>query len=515
MSDPSGSMRVDLVAAPARYPRAPLLLLMVLALVPVVILTAVWVWSDDQADVYEAARDAAEAGDGAVRPASTEAGGTGGGAAGAGAPLVTPLLDYRRAPEQVVGVSDVNRLAEDMEPMLVFVNDESCVAVAVDGRLVTAKNIATPVIPASNQKLLVASVALEVLGPEYRFTTTAAAPPAVDGVVDGDLFLIGGGDPLLTSDDFPIQDDRFPAADTTSLDELADAVVGAGITTVRGSVVGDGTRYDDQWVIASWGDDVAFVDAGPYDALVVNDSRVVGRSSRQSDPNEAAAREFARLLRNRGVQVSNGPRSGVADPGAAVIGAVDSAPLSSVVEGMLTTSDNNTAEMLVKELGVADSGEGTLAAGLNVIDRTLRSWGVPMDGVRLVDGSGLSPDNRITCAALLAVLDRSGDSGLPGALPVAGRTGTLADEFIGSPVEGGLRAKTGTLDNPPFDQPPSAVKALAGYLDAPNGSTIEFVLIQSGPDVTEDEKYRALWTALGDRLATYPAGADTLTVGPR
>ena len=513
-SDPSGPMRVDLVAAPARYPRAPLLLLVLLALVPVVVLTAVWVWSDEQADVYEASRDAAEAGDDPV--GSTPSGADDAAMPGGDVtPLMTPLLDYRRAPERVVRESDANRLGEAMDPMLVFVNDESCIAVSVDGRLVASKNIVNPVVPASNQKLLVASVALEVLGPDYRFTTAVASSPVVEGGGDGARYLGGGGDPLLTSDDYPIENDRFPAVDTTSLDVLADAVAAAGIDTVRGSVVGDGTRYDDQWVIASWGDDVAFVDAGPYDALVVNDSRVVGRSSRQLDPNEAAAREFDRLLGNRGVQVFGGPSSGAVAPGATTIGSIDSAPLSSIVAEMLTTSDNNTAEMLVKELGVADSGEGTLAAGLNVIDRTLRSWGVPMDGVRLVDGSGLSPDNRITCAALLAVLEHSADGALPGALPVAGRSGTLAEEFIGSPVEGRLRGKTGTLGNPPFDQPPSAVKALAGYLDTPNGSTIGYVLIQAGPDVTEDEKYRALWDALGDRLATYPAGVDALAVGPR
>jgi len=506
-------MRVDLVAAPARYPRAPLLMLVVLGLVPVVLLTVLALWSDEQADTYEAARQAADSGSdtGSDGPASAD---SGDGPAVA-TPLVTPLVDYRRTPRQIVVVSDANRLADAMAPMMTFVGDESCVAVSVDGRLVTARNAATPVIPASTQKLLVAAVALEVLGPEYRFTTTVSALPAVDGVIDGDLFLVGGGDPLLTADDFPIADDRYPAFATTSLDRLADAVVGSGVTTVRGSVVGDGTRYDDQWVIASWADGVALVDAGPYDALLVNDARILGRSSRQNDPNEAAAREFVRLLQARGVQVNGGWESGVADSAAAPIGSVESAPLSAVVAEMLTTSDNDTAEMLVKELGVADSGQGTLAGGLNVIDRTLRSWGVPMDGVRLVDGSGLSASNRVTCAALLAVLDRASATALREGLPVAGRTGTLAEEFLGSPMEGRMVAKTGTLGNPPADEQPPAVKALAGYLDASDGRTLGFALVQTGPDITEEERYRALWLALGDRLATYPAGADMEAVGPR
>ena len=500
-------MRVDLVAAPIRYPRAPLLLLLVFALVPTVALAALFAWSDDQADTYEAARTAADSEEGSSQPAPPPG--------ELAAVLATGLFSYRRASEDISDFTERDRLAEAVDPIYGFINDGSCVAVSVDGRLVTIKNGDTPVIPASTQKLLIATVALETLGDDYRFRTTVAARAHVDGVVDGDIFLVGGGDPNLVSDDYPIDDDRYPAFNTTSLDRLADAIVGSGITTVRGSVVGDGSRYDDQFVIASWGDDVAFIDGGPYDALLVNDSRTLGRSSRQRDPNEAAAREFARLLANRGVQVNSGWTSGLADPDVPIVGSIDSAPLSAVVAEMLTTSDNNTAEMLLKELGFADSGEGTVAGGLNVVDRTLRSWGVPMEGVRLVDGSGLSSDNRLTCTALLAVLHRAGDGALPAGLPVAARTGTLIEEFTDSPVEGRLIAKTGTLSNPPIDSDPPAVKALAGYLDAANGSSIEFVIIQTGPDITEEGKYQVLWLALGDRLNTYPDGPGTDGLGPR
>ncbi len=182
---------------------------------------------------------------------------------------------------------------------------------------------------------------------------------------------------------------------------------------------------------------------------------------------------------------------------------------------MLTTSDDDTAEMLLKELGVADSGEGTVAAGLNVVDRTLRAWGIPMDGVRLVDASGLSTDNRMTCAALLAVLQRVQDSPVAAGLPVAGTSGTMQDAFVGTALEGRLIAKTGTLGNPPANLDPPAVKALAGYLPTPGGSTIEFVMILNGPDISNPDNYLDYWTALGDRLAAYPAGPDPASVGPR
>jgi D-alanyl-D-alanine carboxypeptidase/D-alanyl-D-alanine-endopeptidase (penicillin-binding protein 4) len=209
--------------------------------------------------------------------------------------LTTELLSYRRMPTQMATAGDDARLSAAMNELASFVDDRSCLSVAVDGRPVIAHNADVPVIPASTHKLLVAAVALEVLGPDHVFTTSVSAPPAVDGVIDGDLVLVGGGDPLLVADDYPIADDSYPAFNTTSLDQLADAVAVAGVTTVNGSVLGDGGRYDDEFVIPSWGPGVAYIEAGPTDALVVNDARVIGRSGRQSDPNEAAAREFARL----------------------------------------------------------------------------------------------------------------------------------------------------------------------------------------------------------------------------
>lgn len=497
------NMRVDVVTGPVRYRSMPLFALIGVALIPVVLLVALLIWSDAQADEHDQATDGVLT-DQEQTPL-----------AGPPAPqLVTPLLAYRRSPARVASVGDDNQLAAEMDQLYAFVGDQSCAGVAIDGRVVSTKNPTTPVIPASVHKLLVASVALEVLGPDYRFTTSVTAPSVVDGVVDGDLHLVGGGDPLLTSDDYPIEDDTYPAFNTTSLDALADAVVAAGVTSIRGSVVGDGSRFDDEHVNASWAPGIAYADAGPIDALVVNDGRTVGRSGRQRDPDTTAAREFARLLGARGVGISNGWDSGVAPDGEPVVASVQSAPLPDVIAELLTTSDNDTAEILLKELGVADSGVGSLAAGLNVVDRTLRSWNVPMDGVRLVDASGLSSDNRLTCAAVLAVLDH-GAASLPAALPVAGRSGTLTEEFIGTPVEGQLVAKTGTLGNPPVDVDPPEVKGLAGYLPADTGQLVSFVLILNAPGVAIEDGYESYWGALAPRLAAYPAGADLSMLGPR
>jgi D-alanyl-D-alanine carboxypeptidase/D-alanyl-D-alanine-endopeptidase (penicillin-binding protein 4) len=509
------NMRVDAMTGPVRYPWTPLVALVVLAFVPIVALVALVQWSDGLADEYDenlAAERAAAADDGGGTGAPEDGVDRPSGGAPASA-LATALMSYRRAPDAVASAGDDVRLTQALNDLALFVDSRSCLAVSVDGRPVIAHNAGVGTIPASTQKLLVAAVALELLGPDHRFTTSVVAPPAEDGVVDGDLFLVGGGDPLLVSADFP--DDPFPAFNTTALAPLADAVAAAGITRITGSIVGDGTRYDDEFVVPSWGPDVAFVEAGPYDALVVNDSRLAGRPQRQRNPNEAAAREFSRLLAERGVRVSRGVRTGAADPAVPVLGSIQSEPLAAVVAEMLTTSDDDTAEMLVKEIGVVGAGAGTLAAGLDVIEDTLRGWGVPLDGVRLADGSGLSAENRLTCAALLAVLQRSGDSALVEALPVAGRTGTLADAFIGTPMEGRMLAKTGTLGNPPVALDPPAVKALAGYVPTDGGDTIEFVLVLNSPDIAAPANFTPFWSALGERLGAYPDGPDVASVGPR
>jgi len=507
VSEHEHGMRVDLVAAPVRYPRTPLLLLLLVAIVPAVGLLVLHRWSDAVADDHDLAETTEVVYESTLTPEELSR---------APSPqLATGMFDYRRTPSALASVANVNRLSTDMQPLYVFINETSCVALSVDGAPIEGVNEHVQVIPASTQKIVVAAVALDTLGPEHRYTTTVAATGIEDGVVTGDLFLIGGGDPLLTSDEYPVEDDGSPPFHTTSLDSLADAVVDAGITRINGVVVGDGSRYDDVWFVDSWAPDVPYIEAGPYDALMVNDSRVLYRSSRQDDPNEAAAREFTRLLADRGVALNYAYSAGAADPAATWVASIDSAPLTDVVEEMLVTSDDNTAELMLKEIGLADSNDGSRIAGLNAIDRTLRGWGVAADDIRIVDGSGLSADNRLTCDVLVDVLVRGRTLGLPALMPTAGESGTLVGEFVGTPMEGRMHAKTGTLGSPPFDTEPDASKALAGYVDTDTGAVIEFAMVLNSPDISVDRNFEPLWLAFADRAATYPAGPASAEVGPR
>lgn len=481
----------------------PLVVLCVVALVPALLLWATWRWADDRAAIAEDGVPESAIGQ-APAPARFKA-------------LPTGLLSYRRSAGELSRHMNFEAFETAVQPLLASVNDRSCTAVSLDGTMVGAANLDTVVIPASNQKLLVAAAATEVLGDDFRYTTTLVGPAPAGGSIDGDVYLVGGGDPLLSGEWYEEAAlDRYPAFNTTSIDELARQLTAAGVTQINGVVRGDGSRYDDEFYAPGWGGGVAGLEAGPYDALLVNDSRVLGDDQRGADPNEAGAREFVRILAEQGITVTGGAGVGVAPNDLADLASIDSEPLPAVIEEMLSNSDNNTAELMVKEIGLEVSGAGTRVAGLEAIAATIDEWGVDTTGMALGDGSGLSLDNRLTCRTVLGVLQHVGfDSAVGAGLAIATERGTLVDIFTETPVAGRLRGKTGTLNNPPFDQDPPAVKALSGYLPVDGGGAIEYTLLLNGPIISDQSEYRPVWAELVTALSSYPAVVSPAVLGPR
>jgi D-alanyl-D-alanine carboxypeptidase/D-alanyl-D-alanine-endopeptidase (penicillin-binding protein 4) len=485
----------------------PLIALGVAALLPALLLWALWRWADGEA---ASAADALPAPDptAPAPPAAAPA-------------LSTGLLSLRRTAPMLSRQLNLSAFQSDVTPLLDQVGDGSCAAVSLDGELVGWRNETVAVIPASTQKILVAAVALDVLGPEFTYTTRLVGPAPSGGVISGDVFLVGGGDPLLSGEWYEDAElDANPAFNTTSIDELARQLGAAGVTRIDGAVRGDGSRYDDEWYVDSWGADVAGTEAGPYDALLVNDARVLGDDQRGSDPNESGARELVRILGEHGISVSGGAGSGAAPADATELAAVASQPLPAIIAEMLTNSDNNTAELMVKEIGLTVAGQGSRQAGLDAIAATIAGWGVDTTGLTLGDGSGLSLDNRLTCATMLGVLRHAGYASAVGqGLAIAGQTGTMEGLFVDTAVAGRLRGKTGTLSNPPFDQDPPAVKGLAGYLPVEGGGAIEYALILNGDPnglpITEQDAYRPVWAALATALNSFPHVASPVALGPR
>lgn len=452
---------------------------------PAAALGATWWWSSG---VVEEARDAAA-------PAET-------------APpdlpdLPAPILSVRRSPEVLAQDVSSRAVRDGLDPVIAAMGAGSCLVVDDGDLSIDDAQGSLAVIPASNMKILTAAVALDRLGAGHVFTTQIAG--ALDaGVVRGDLFFIGGGDALLSVADYP-PSQTYPPFNTTSMEQLADRIVFAGVRRVEGGVVGDDSRYDDERYVPTWDSDIPDLEAGPLGALLVNDGRVYPRNDLPGqDPAEAAAEQLQLLLEDRGVSFGGFPRRGAYDGTAPVLTSIDSVPLADVVAEMLETSDDNTAELLLKEIGLQASGAGTRAAGSAAVLATLSSWGIPIDGVVVTDGSGLDRSNQVPCDTMSGVLDHAGTSGpLFDGLPVAGESGTLEELFVGSTVAGRLRAKTGTLRE---------VKALSGFVTAIDGSVVRFSFILNGPPGTD--AWPLLWTDLGTVLGAYPAGPDPAELAP-
>lgn len=408
--------------------------------------------------------------------------------------LITPVLSVRRAAGTLASDVAVRNLRSEIAPILDKVPGSGCLRIDAGGRVVAAKASDKALIPASNMKIATAAVALHVLPADTRFTTRVIAD-VENGVVQGDLTLVGGGDPLLVSREY-LPTEKNPTTTPTLLDELADAVKSAGVTSIAGSVVGDETYLDDDRYLSDWSSGVRGTEGGPLGALAANDGVVIGNPIKPDNPAIATAAEFTRLLRARGIDVAGDPREAKEQTTGTAIAEISSADISSVVAEMLTNSDNNTAEILIRHIGLARSLQPTTAAGLAVVESTLAEWGIT--GITATDGSGLSRSNRMTCAALVALLERAPVGGsLKKGLAVAATTGTLRDVFKDTSVAGKLLGKTGTLLN---------VKTLGGVLPVDGSDEVILALFLNGAGWADQGNYRPLWDGLAEAIATYPDG---------
>ena len=332
-------------------------------------------------------------------------------------------------------------------------------AFAVDARsgaVLYEHNAAHAVAPASTEKLPVSWAALTRLGPGFRFRTEVLGVGSRTGATwNGDLFLKGHGDPTLS------------AADVA---RLAATVRSTGITHVTGWIRGDESAYDARRDAPGWKRSFVGIETPPLSALVVDRARGFGPAK---PPPVLAARSLRAALVARGVRVL-GPSGEGRAPGSAVTLAVDRSPsLAAIVRSMNTESDNFTAEMVLKQLGTLEGGPGSTAAGGRVVVAAMAAAGIPTEGVRIVDGSGLSSLDRLTPRALVGVIragiwdERIGPSFLA-SLAVTGRSGTL--ELRMPNLAGLVRGKTGTT---------SLACSLAGLI---RGDVV-FAVLQHGTPV--------------------------------
>lgn len=415
-----------------------------------------------------------------------------------------------------------------------------------------------PLTPASNTKLLTSAAAMEVLGPDYTFDTTVAADDSPDdGVISGDIYLVGTGDPSLTREAFA---------------DLAAEVADSGVTEVSGDLVADDTWFDSRRLAPDWeAADEPYYYAAQISALTVaaNDDLDTGVVTATASPGPAegtpvevelaphtdnltlrntawtgppngdrsleitrpsggntftasgelpaggdefstlrtvheptdhAAHLFAEELEREGVTVGGDVERGAQPTETHELAQRGSAPLRELLTPFLKLSNNGHAEILTKAMGREVAGEGSWEAGLPVIESALWQLGVPPSGVKLHDGSGLSRANKLPAATTIHLLDelraQPWFDTWQEALPLAGDS----DRMTGGTLTNRMRGTPAAGNVQAKTGTLTGVSALSGYVTGADGEPLVFAVLNNQVSASTA---RDAQDAIALRLATF------------
>ena len=404
-----------------------------------------------------------------------------------------------------------------------------CIKSLKTGQTLYERNADNNMIPASNFKLLASSTSLEQFGPDYTFKTEVYTTGKIEnGVLNGNIILKGGGDPVLLTKD---------------VTDLAKQIKTAGITQISGDIIADESRFDKQRLGWGWSwDDISdyysaetsalslnrnTVDVWVYPAkdagaqaevklvpettgyFTIDSTATTGKAGSQNtvwvsrklgqnivrisgnvpqgeklternmpltvdEPQLYTASVFEAELAKLGIKTTGAVKDGTTPKDAALVATHTSPPLSTILALFLKPSDNMIGEMLIKNLGAAVKGTGSYSAGAEVEEAFLKKVGLDMSALSIVDGSGLSrldyisPRNLVT---LLSYMQTSKYSKVfRDALPLAGVDGTLYRRMKGTAAERNVRAKTGTVSN---------VSTLSGYVNTKSGEPLAFSIMMN------------------------------------
>jgi len=344
------------------------------------------------------------------------------------------------------------------------------------GDTIYSKNAGKLFMPASNMKIITSAVALAQLGPDYAFRTTFAATGEVrDSLLDGDLVVIGRGDPTVS--------DRMRGLATLVMDTLADSLRAHGVRQVTGELVHAGNAFPDSTRGYGWEwDDLGEYYAAGVDELTFNEGTApttlgplpdTVRDSLYSgparDPAKAYLEAYHDALKRKSIVVDGG----VADSMAPMPFRLDtlfvyvSPPLRAILPVLMKPSQNQVAELVFKAIGLERGGAGTVDSARSVVTRQLLAWGAEPDGFRIADGSGLSRHNLLTPTTLVKALDgMQRDTAFAvfyNSMPVAGVDGTLRSRMKATAAEGNVHAKTGSI---------AAARTLSGYVTTADGERL-------------------------------------------
>ena len=427
-----------------------------------------------------------------------------------------------------------------------------CVIELPTGKVVYERNSTTPLMPASNMKLVVIAAAIDQLGKGFQFQTTLA-------LSGKDLVIIGGGDPVLG-------DDRIAAARTQAITAVfhqwVDKLVAAGVKRIPGDIVIDDSLFDQQFVHPNWPADqyetwyeapvgalsfnsncvnvevrrgngkpevsmtpanTAFridnkaVMGGKQSVVVKREAkadviRLTGEVARGAtmgpisvrDPGLFTGSAFKTVLAARGIPVGGNVvrrRIRQADgrlPSECHVIAIQKTPLADALARAGKDSLGMVAETLIKLLGSRGKEPGSWTNGRAAVAAFLKKTGVPADQFKIDEGSGLSRENRLTPVGVARVLQYMFTVGngsfelLKDSLATSGIDGTLDKRLRSPDTRGRIFAKTGYI---------KGVRTLAGYIQTGKGQWLAFAFFYNQANTS---KMRQAQDAACTALVNYP-----------
>lgn len=300
--------------------------------------------------------------------------------------------------------------------------------------------------PASTMKVVTAIAAIDRLGGSFQFKTTLSYTGAIeDGVLNGDVYLVGSFDPRFNSDD---------------MGSFVDGIRRMGIDTIRGRIVADKSMKDADMLGEGW----CWDDDNPVLSPLLISRR------------DVFVKRFVDRLRDEGVVVEADTVAGRQPGGAYEVG-TRTHTIDQVLMPMMKESDNLCAEALFYQLGASTGAHpATARDARTVVRRLVEKVGLRPSDYRIADGSGLSLYNYVTAELEVMLLRYAYQNTniymhlLP-SLPVAGEDGTLRRRMRGTFTSGNVKAKTGSV---------TAISSLAGYCTAANGHVLCFAIINQG-----------------------------------
>lgn len=323
-------------------------------------------------------------------------------------------------------------------------NSSVLVVDLASGDTLVSHNADKPLVPASIMKCVTTASLIDKVGTDFRYLTPVYATGRIrDGVLEGNIVVTGSGDPTINS--------RHEPHSADFIAEITEAVKKAGIDSIRGDIIVDGSLWDGPAVNPQWatGDLSQSYGTGSHAFNFEDNAR--GKAS-VADPAGIFASRLRASLRGKGIPVAG---EHLEPKGRRLLGEHRSATVDEIMRSCMMRSDNQFAEALLRTVATADGKPGSFEAGARECMTLWRRDGAPTEGIRIVDGSGLSRANRMTSRFMSHVLQRmSVDPYYASFFPLAGQEGTLRRFLANTPLDSYIALKTGSMNG---------IQCYAGY----------------------------------------------------